>query len=177
MFFFAWNFNRELFCFTDNEPVFELTNFSKDVECIVSMSSRIFSRLNLISYVSYSLAEWLATFYIWFLVNDVFYFLYLAKMIKKETNKISYNYTMHVLQRILIEESEYSKLNYFFMQTALEYKNTYMADKLSNLVDSLTLSRLKENNPPLLIEKLQKLLNHMSYWFEISLLLLKFNRS
>ena len=40
---------------------------------------------------------------------------------------------MDVLQKILLEEGEYSDLNYYFMQTALKYKNTYLTNKSSDL--------------------------------------------
>ena len=39
-----------------------------------------------------------------------------------------------------IEEGEYSDVNYYLMQTALKYKNTYLTNKNSDLflsVDSL----------------------------------------
>ena len=40
-------------------------------------------------------------------------------MMKRERNKISYNYTMDVLQKILIEEGEYGKPNYFLCKQPL----------------------------------------------------------
>ena len=59
-----------------------------------------------------------------------FIFLFLAEAVQK----------LDALQMILLKEAKYSELNYFFMQTALKYKNTYMTDKHGNLfltVDSL----------------------------------------
>ena len=47
---------------------------------------------------------------------------------------------MDAFQKILIEEGEYSDVNYYFMQTALKYKNTYLTNENNNLfltVDSL----------------------------------------
>ena len=47
---------------------------------------------------------------------------------------------MDALQKILIEKGEYSDLNYYFIQTTLKYKNTYLTNKNSDLfltVDSL----------------------------------------
>ena len=47
---------------------------------------------------------------------------------------------MGALQKILIEEGEYSDINYYFMQTTLKYKNTYLTNKNGDLfltVDSL----------------------------------------
>ena len=40
---------------------------------------------------------------------------------------------MDALQKILIEEGKYSDVNYYFMQAALKYKNTYLTNKNSNL--------------------------------------------
>ena len=37
------------------------------------------------------------------------------------------------MQKILIEEGEYSDVNYYFMQTALKYKNTYLTNKNGDL--------------------------------------------
>ena len=37
------------------------------------------------------------------------------------------------MQKILIEEGEYSDVNYYFMQTALKYKNTYLINKNGDL--------------------------------------------
>ena len=59
-----------------------------------------------------------------------FIFLFLAEAVQK----------LDALQMILLKEAKYSEPNYFFMQTALKYKNTYMTDKHDNLfltVDSL----------------------------------------
>ena len=59
-----------------------------------------------------------------------FIFLFLAEAVQK----------LDALQMILLKEAKYSEPNYFFMQTALKYKNTYMTDKHRNLfltVDSL----------------------------------------
>ena len=47
---------------------------------------------------------------------------------------------MDAFQKILIEEGEYSDVNYYFMQTALKCKNTYLTNENNNLfltVDSL----------------------------------------
>ena len=47
---------------------------------------------------------------------------------------------MDALQKILIKKGEYSDLNYYFIQTTLKYKNTYLTNKNSDLfltVDSL----------------------------------------
>ena len=40
---------------------------------------------------------------------------------------------MEALQKILIEEGKYSDVNYYFMQTALKCKNTYLTYKNGNL--------------------------------------------
>ena len=47
---------------------------------------------------------------------------------------------MDTLQIMLIEEGEYSDVNYYFMQISLKYKSTYLKNKSGNLfltVDSL----------------------------------------
>ena len=53
---------------------------------------------------------------------------------------------MDTLQIILTEEGEYSDVNYYFMQTSLKYRNTYLTNKSDNLflrADSLiTLSNI-----------------------------------
>ena len=40
---------------------------------------------------------------------------------------------MDVLQKILLEEGKYNDLNYYFMQITLQYKNTYLTNKNSDL--------------------------------------------
>ena len=40
---------------------------------------------------------------------------------------------MDTLQIMLIEEGEYSDVNYYFMQTSLKYKSTYLTNKSGNL--------------------------------------------
>ena len=64
-----------------------------------------------------------------------FYFFILAKT-RRETD---------ALQKILIEEGEYSDKNYYFMQTTLKYKNTYLTYKNGNLFLTLD-SLIKLNN-------------------------------
>ena len=52
---------------------------------------------------------------------------------------------MDTLQKILIEEGNYNDVNYFFMQTALKYKNTYLKNKNGDIFLTLD-SLIRINN-------------------------------